>query len=233
MYLVAYGARTPLLALRGLMRIRNLALIVVPFAVLNGVAFIVGSVDPRHAQAAIALALVPAPLVAPGVVARMRGRMDLTGALVIGTVVLSVLFISGQGALAAGGLFTAVEAYALAAMFANVVPTVRDLLLVPLRVLGWGAFALVLLNAAILAPPIDLATVGVAFALFVAGVAAAAIVAFALDRDLRAAIAGAGLRDPALAVALATITAGPDSTGVALVYGVFCLVLAGIALRFP
>jgi hypothetical protein len=205
----------------------------VPFAALTGVAFVVGLLDGRDWQAAAALALVPAPLVAPGVVSRLPGgRMDLAGALVVGTVLLSLLFIGGQGSLAAGGLFTATEAYALAAMFAGAVPTLRDRVLTPLRILGWGAFVLILANAALAGPRIDAGIVVVAGAMLLGGAVAAVVVAFATGRDARTAVAAAGLRDPALGVALATITAGPDSTGVPLVYGVFCLVLAGIALRF-
>ena len=204
-----------------------------PFAALNGVAFVTGAVDRDLGASAVVLALVPAPLVAPEIVGRLRGgRMDLAGALVLGTVVLAVLFIGGQGALAAGGLFTATEAFALSAMFANAIPTLRDRLLTPLRIVGWGAFVLVLANATLGAPRIGTSTIVVAAAMLLAGAVAAALVAVATERDVRAAVAGAGLRDPALAVALATITTGPDSTGVPLVYGVFCLVLAGIALRF-
>src|SRR5262245_20165268 len=99
----------PLLALRGLLRLRNVALIVVPFAALSAVAFIAGTLDRELGTAAITLALVPAPLLGPDVVARMRGRMDLAGALVLGTIVVSLLFIGGQGALAAGALFAAME----------------------------------------------------------------------------------------------------------------------------
>jgi hypothetical protein len=205
----------------------------VPFAALSGIAFAIGAIDRDLGASAMGLALVPAPLVAPGVVSRLPGgRMDLAGALVVGTVLLSLLFIGGQGSLAAGGLFTATEAFALAAMFAGAVPTLRDRLLTPLRIIGWGSFVLILANAALAGPRIDAGTFVVAGAMLLGGAAAAAVVAFATSRDARTAVAGAGLRDPALAVALATITAGPGSTGVALVYGVFCLVLAGIALRF-
>ena len=222
MYLVAYGARTPLLALRGLVRLRNIALIVVPALALGIVALVLG-------RSAIAVAVVPAPLVAPGIVSRMRGRMDLTGALVVGTVILSLVVAGAQ--VPTGSMVTAFEAYAIPAMVANALPTIRDLLLVPLRVLGWGAFALVMIDAWLLQPQITVATVITAGALFVVGVAAAAAVAAATGRDIPATIAGSGLRDPALATALAAIIAGPDSTGVPLVYGVFCLGLAAFALR--
>lgn len=243
-YLASFGARTPLLALRGLARVRNLALLVVPAVAMGAVALLLdGRVDGRVAAGAVALAIVPAPFVAPGLVGRMRGRADLAGALVLGTVLVSLLIVGSRGALAAGALFTATEAYALPAMFGNALPTIRDALLAPLRVVGWAGFGLVLGTAVITGPPLfepppigtepplALAALVVAFGLFVVGIGTSVAVARAFDRDVGAAIGGAGLRDPALAIAFATITAGPDSTGVPLVYAVFCLGLGALALR--
>ena len=231
-YLVAYGARTPLLALRGLLRVANLAVIIVPAVAVGTVALIAdGRVDPRTAAGAIALAIVAAPFVAPELVGRMRARSDQAGALVLGTVLVSLLIVGSRGAVAAGGLFMATEAFAISAMVANGLPTLRDALLTPLRILGWIAPIVVLGAAVISAPPIDAQTVAVAAALFVAGAGTSALVALRLGRDVAAAVGGAGLRDPALGVALASITAGPDSAGVPLVYGVFCLGLAALSFR--
>ena len=231
-YLAAYGARMPLLAFRGLLRTRNLALIVLPATALGAVALALeGRVDGRTAAGALAVALVPAPLVGPEIVGRLRGRADLAGALVLGTVIASLLVVGSRGALAASALFTATEAYAIAAMLAGALPTVRDAVLVPLRVTGLAAVVLVFASAVLVGPPFSLEMVLVAGLLFVAGGISAGLIARAMDRDLRAAVAGAGLRDPALAVCLATITAGPDATGVPLLYAVFCLVLGALALR--
>jgi hypothetical protein len=187
-------------------------------------------VDPAISAGALALALVPAPLAAGGIVSRMRGRADLAGALGLGTVVVSLLSVGSRGALAAGALFAATEAYAIAAMLASALPPVRDALLGPLRLVGWAAFAAVLVLALPEVPPIDGWTVLVAAALFVSGILAAAAVAIATRRDVVAAVAGAGLRDPALAIALAAVALPPGSTGVPLVYAVFCLGLAALAL---
>ena len=229
-YLASYGARMPLLAFRGLLRIRNLTLILVPSIVLGAIALALqGRVDDRIAAGAIAVAIVPAPLVGPGIVARLRGRMDLAGALGLGTILLAIVLVSGRGALAAGGLFIATEAFAIAAMVAGAIPPLRDALLVPLRIVGWAAFAVVLAAGALATPAIDVATVAVALGLLVAGVVSALAAAYATGRDPLAAVAGAGLRDPALGVALATIASGAEATGVPLIYALFCLVLAGIA----
>lgn len=201
-------------------------------------------VDGRVAAGAIALTLVPAPLAAPDLVGRLRGgRMDQAGALVLGTAIASLLVIGSRGALASGALFGATEAFAISSMIANSLPTIRDRLLPVLRVVGWAGAALVVFTAVVLAPPLFdpppigtdpplvLATAVVALALLVAGVGTSAAVARVTGRDVRAAIGGAGLRDPFLAIALATVTASPDSTGVPLLYGVFCLGLAALAFR--
>ncbi len=221
----------PLLALRGLLRVRNIALIVVPAVAVGVLALVlVGRVDERISSGALALAVVPAPFIGPGIVGRMRGRADLAGALVLGTAVISLLLIGGRGALASAALFTATEAYALPAMFGNALPTIRDALLVPLQWIGFAGAAAALVLAALAAPPIDGLTVAVALAFLAVGAGAATAVAIVTGRDIAAAIVG-GLRDPVLALALVSATAGPDSAGVPLVYAVFCLGLAAFALR--
>ena len=240
LYLASYGGRMPLLAFRGLLRVRNLALVLGPAVGLGLFALALQDrADGRIAAGAIAVAIVPAPLVATGIVARLRGRMDLTGALCLGTIVLSLLVVGSRGALAAGALFVALEVFAIAAMVAGAIPPLRDLLLPVLRVVGWLAFAVVLESATVAggslffqgqAPaPLVLESAGVALALLVIGVAASSAVAVVTGREPLAAIAGAGLRDPVLAVALATVTAGPDATGVPLIYAAFCVVLTGMA----
>jgi hypothetical protein len=197
-------------------------------------------VDARVAAGAIALAIVPAPLLAPELVGRMRGRADLAGALALGTIILSLLVVGSRGALAAGALFAATEAFAISAMVANGLPTIRDFVLVPLRVIGWVAVVLVFIVGAVTLPelletptgepPLIVVSALVALALFLVGIASTVITVRVVGGDLRAAIGGAGLRDPALAIVLATITA-PDSWAVPLVYAVFCLGLAAFALR--
>ena len=192
---------------------------------------LVGRVDEHVSTGALAIAVVPAPFIAPGIVGRMRGRADLAGALVLGTVVVSFVLAGGRSALASAALFTATEAYALSAMFGNALPTVRDVLLVPLRWIGFAAAAAVLLVSALAAPAIDGVTIVIALALLGLGTGAAAVVAMVTGRDVLAAIAGGGLRDPVLAAALITVTAGSGSAGVPLVYAAFCLGLAALPFR--
>ena len=203
-----------------------------PAVVIGVVALaLAGRVDERVSEGALALAVVPAPLIGPGIVGRMRGRADLAGALALGTVLLSLLLAGGRSAPAAAALFTATEAYALPAMFGNALPTIRDRLLTPLRWIGFAAAAATLLVTALAVPAIDGVTIAVALAVLCAGAASSALVANVAGRDIAAAMAGGGLRDPVLAVALIAVTTGPESAGVPLVYAVFCLGLATLALR--
>jgi len=238
-YLAAYGARMPLLALRGLLRVRNLVLVVAPALALGVLALVIeAQVGGPVAAGAMAVAIVPAPLVSAGIVARLRGRMDLAGALVLGTIIVSLLVVGSRGSLAAGALFAALEVYAISAMFAGALPPLRDALLPVLRAVGWAAFVVVLAAAALVMPGaqdvarplVDPSTVLVALVMFAAGLAVALAAAVATSREPLAAIAGAGLRDPALALALAAVTAGPEATGVPLIYAVLCLGAAALAL---
>lgn len=239
-YLAAYGARMPILAMRGLLRLRNLVLIAVPALALGAFALALqGRVDDGVAAGAISVAIVPSPLVGPGIVARLRGRMDLAGALGLGTVIVSLLLVGSRGSLASGALFAALEVYAIAAMVAGALPPVRDALLPVLRVIGWAAFALVLIVTSLnalsfnpqgAAPVLGAENMAVAAALFGLGIAVAFVTAAITSRDPVAAIAGAGLRDPALAAAFAMATTGAAATGVPLIYAVFCLGLTAAAL---
>ena len=228
-YLASYGARTPFLALRSLTRVRNLALILVPAVAMGAVAIaLVGRVDRDVSAGALLLAAVPAPLAAPGVVSRLRGRADLAGALVLGSVLLSLAIGAATGSLASGAAVVALEAYAIAAMVANAIPGLRDVVLRPLRWIGWSAAAAVLVIGGLSGPRLDLAVIVAALAIACAGIAAAAGVAAASGRDVRAAIGGAGLRDPVLAVGLA-LASSPAALAVPLVYAVFCLGLGAFA----
>src|SRR5688572_11520212 len=79
----AIGARTPLVALLALRRPRNLAALLVPYAGLALVAFLIA--DP----AAALLAFAPAPLLGPRLARAVGVREETVGALMTGTVVVS------------------------------------------------------------------------------------------------------------------------------------------------
>lgn len=182
-------------------------------------------------RGAIVLAIMPAPLLGPAILTRMGGRMDLAGALVLGTLLLSLLVMASREAIGSTALSTALATFAVAAMVANGVPTLRDRLLAPLSVAGVASAATIAALAVVMAPIVDLNVMIAAAALFVAGVSTSAVVAVLTRRDVVAAIAGAGLRDPLLAVAFEVAVSGnASSSGVALVYAAFCLGLAALGL---
>lgn len=203
-----------------------------PAVVLGALALALdGRVPPSLAAGAIAIALAPAPLVGPAVVGRLGGRADLGGALVLGTALLCVALAANRALLAPAVLLAAVEAFAVAALVANALPTIRDALLVPLRLAGAAAFAAILALAVMALPTLDAATVAVAAAFVLCGAGAAALVARLQQRDVRAAVACAGLRDPALACALVYLGVGPDALGVPLAYAAMLALGAVIAWR--
>jgi len=169
---------------------------------------------------------------------------DEAGALVLGTAIASLLVVGSRGALAAGALFTATEAFAISSMVANSLPTIRDRLLPLLRVIGVAGAVLIVVTIVIEGQPLfdlpvflgpdpalPVTSAVVALALLVVGAGASAAVARVSGREVRAAIGGAGLRDPFLAIAFAAVTTSPHSAGVPLLYAVFCLGLAALALR--
>ncbi len=112
----------------------------------------------------------------------------------------------------------------------HAMPTIRDALLVPIRWVGWAGAAGVVVFAILDRPPVELAAVAAALAVLAAGVGTAAALASLQRRDVVAAVGGAGMRDPVLAIGLASVAFGPASAGVPVAYAGFCLVLAAFAL---
>jgi hypothetical protein len=229
-YLVAYGARTPVLALRGLLRLDNLVAILAPAVAIGALAWATRDGGPASVGI-LALAVVPAPLIGPEIVTRVGHRGDLAGALALGTVVLSVALLFVWGGLPTGQVLSGAQVFVLAALVAGALPTMRDAVLRPLRWLGWVAFAVSLSAFALGAPALDGAVFAAAAAALLVGLGVSWLVARLIQRDAWAVIAGGGLRDPALAGTVALLVGGPDAAAVPLVYAVMLLVLAAVALR--
>jgi hypothetical protein len=217
-----------LLALLGLKRLRNLVLVVAPFAVSVPLAFAVAErLDTATGAGLVALALAPGALLAPAVVSALGGRRaDMAGALLLGTVVVSFVLVVTRPHGSSLAL-TAAQAFAIAALLAGAVPKVRDRLLAPLRWAGYLGIGAVIGLAIASAPKIDVGTIVVAFAavLLVLGIAGA--VALALRRDLWSALAAVGTRDPIVATALAWSTTGSDATAVPIVTAAILGIVAG------
>lgn len=233
LYLAAHGARTPFLALLGLRRLRNLVLVVAPYAVIVPLAFVIAErLEAATAAGLVALALAPGALLAPALVGAAGGRRsDMAGALLLGTVILSFVLVVTRPAASTLAL-TAAQAFVVASLAAGALPQVRDRILAPLRWAGHVAGLGVLLLAIAGGPPIDALAVLVALAAIAVTVVVAGAVAIALRRDVFSAVAAAGTRDPIVAIALAWSTGGAEATGVPLVSAaILGIVAAALVLR--
>lgn len=228
MYLAAHGARTPMLALRGLLRVRNIIVVGVPALAL----FVLAHVAPggHEIRAGVAALVVsPAPLIGPELLIRGGRRGDTAGVLVLGTAIVSLALLAARPIAEPAAVMAGVEAFAIPALLANAIPVVRDAVLAPIRWLAWLAAAGVVVATVASGPSLDAYAVVAAAAVLAVGVLAAAVAAWVESRDLVTAITGAGLRDPVVACAIA-LAAGPAAVAVPLVYAVFCLGLAAVLL---
>jgi hypothetical protein len=231
-YFAAYGARTPLLALLGLKRLRNLVLVIAPYAVGVPLAFALAErLDSATAAGLVSLAVAPGTLLAPALVGAAGGRRtDMAGALLLGTVIVSFALVvtrPGTSALA----LTAVQALTIASLIGGTMPAVHNRL-VPLQ---WASLlaALAVISFAVgTGPRIDALGTLVAFAALTLTLGVAGVVALALRRDMLSALAAVGTRDPIVAVALAWSTGGSDATGLPLASAVILgIVAAALVIR--
>ena len=230
LYLAAHGARAPFLALLGLRRLRNLVLVVAPYAVTVPLALAWSErLDPATSAGLLGLVRAPGAMLAPAVVNAAGGRRaDMAGALLLGTVVVSFVLVATRPDAITLPL-TAAQAFAVASVVAGALPTVRDRLLVPLRWAGHAAGLAVIVLAAASAPRVDAGTVAVALAAVAVLLGVAGVAALVLGRDVFSALAATGTRDPIVATALAWSTGGADATGVPLASAVI-LGIASAAL---
>lgn len=208
-------------------------LVVAPYAVTVPLVFAVADrLDSATAAGLVALALAPGALFAPAVVSAAGGRRsDMAGALLLGTVVVSVVLVATRPGTGAAG-FAAAQAFLAGSLVAGVMPMVRDRLRVPLL---WSSLlaALAIITLALgTAPKIDPVTFVVAFAALALTLVVAGAVALALKRDLLSAVVAAGTRDPVIAVALAWSTGGSGGTAVPLVSAAIAgIVAAAVIIR--
>jgi hypothetical protein len=219
-----------MLAILGLKRLRNLVLVLAPYAVSVPLALAISErLEPATAAGLIALALAPGALLAPVVVSAAGGRRaDMAGALVLGTVILSFVLVSTRPG-ATNVALTASQAFVVASLVAGAVPTLRDRVLTPLRWAGHLAALVVIAVALASGPRIDGASAVVAFVALSLTLGIAAAVAASLRRDIPSALAAVGTRDPVVAIALAWSIGGPEATAVPLA-GAVILGIASAAL---
>ena len=208
-------------------------LVVAPYAVTVLIALALAQrVEPANATGLIALALAPGALLAPALMTAAGGRRaDMAGALVLGTLILSFALVVTRPGTTTDAI-TAAQAFVVASLAAGAMPTLRDRVLPPLRWAGHLAGLAVLVLAATSGLRIDASTVLLALAALALTLGVAGLAALVLRRDLYSALAAAGTRDPAVAVALAWSMGGSDATGVPLVTAaILGIVAAALIIR--
>ena len=223
------GLRTPLLALLALRRAKNLAVVVLPYGAGLLVVTLLGPTlaDPDRIGLA-AVAIAPALLAAPALAEATGGRMDRSGALLVGTIGMWWILSLVRGSF--GPAQNAMLAFIVGAGITSAVPMLPEIVRRIVRRAGDVAFVVLAAIAVTAAGALDASNGGAAIALFVAVAGAAAIAARIGSVDVPSALAGAGSRDPAVATALAVAAGG--STAIPLASGVLLLALSAIlALR--
>ncbi len=226
MLFFAVGLRTPLLALLALRRLRNIALVALPYTPgLVLVPLLGPSLGEADRAGLLAVAAAPALLSAPALATAMGGRMDRAGALLVGTIAASFVLSLTRGGPPGGAMQNAMLAFVVGAGVAAVVPMLPSVARTFVQRLGDVALVVLVVVAIAGGPSLGPAAAVAALALFVTTIGAAALVARVVGADVRSAIAGAGTRDPGVATALAVTIAGPSAGGIPLYSAALLLVL--------
>ncbi|MDP9246336.1 MAG: hypothetical protein M3O64_06735 [Chloroflexota bacterium] len=208
-----------------------MALVAVPF---GAGLLVVAAVGPSLAEAdrigLMAVAIAPALLVAPALAGAIGGRMDRTGALVIGSIAAWLVLALTRGGTAAGVAQTTMLPFLIGAGVTSAVPMLPAMLRTAAQRLGDVAFLVLAAIAISSAGALQSANGLAALALFAAIAGSAAIVGRIGGVDLGSALAGAGSRDPAVATGLAVALGGGPA--IPLYSGILLLALsAGLAAR--
>ena len=220
------GLRTPMLALLSLRRLRNLALVVLPYGPgLLLVALLGSSLNDADRAGLLAVAVAPALLSAPALATAIGGRMDRAGALLVGTIAASFVLAIARAGATSGTMQNAMLAFVVGAGMTSIVPMLPAIARTAAQRLGDLGFVVLLALAVAGGPSLDAAGALAALALFGVTAGAAALLARATGTEVRSAIAGAGTRDPAVATALALALGGSGATGIPLYSATLLLVL--------
>ena len=218
-----------MLALLSLRRLRNLALVVLPYGPgLLLVALLGPWLTDVDRAGLLAVAVAPALLSAPALAIAIGGRMDRAGALLVGTIAASFVLSLGRAGAASGAMQNAMLAFVVGAGVTSIVPMLPDIARTVARRLGDVGFVILLGVAVAGGPSLGAAGAIAALALFVTTVGAAALLARATGTDVRSAIAGAGTRDPAVATAVAVTLGGPGAAGIPIYSAALLLALGAV-----
>jgi hypothetical protein len=217
-----------LLALR---RVRNLALVLLPYGAGLAVVALVGpSLSDADRIGLSAVATGPALLAAPALAGAIGGRMDRAGALLVGSIGVWLILTFARGADAAGAAQGAMLPFIAGAGISSAVPMLPSLVRTAVRRLGDVAFLVLVAVAVSGAGGLNLSNGVAALVLFVAIAGTASIVARIGGVDLSSAFGGAGSRDPAVATAVAVALGG--ATAIPLCSGILLLAAStALALR--
>ena len=175
------------------------------------------------------LALSPSPLIGPALARIVGARQETVGALLTGTIVLSfpllLAAIPGLGPNVNIGLF----AFVIGAALAGAVPMFRDAVLPIVDGARYVALAIILGAAGVAALSfVDPRAVGVAALVLLVGTLSAAIGALLFRGDGIAAAIGAGMRDPAVAAALAISAGLAGAAAVPVAYAALVALSLGV-----
>ena len=218
-----------MLALLALRRLRNLALVVLPYGPgLLLVALLGPALTDSDRAGLLAVAIAPALLSAPALATAMGGRMDRAGALLVGTIAASFVLSLVRAGAAGGAMQNAMLAFVVGAGVTSMAPMLPAVARTAVQRLGDVGSVVLLAVAIVGGPSLGPTAALAALALFVTTIGVAALVARIAGVDVRSAIAGAGTRDPAVATALAATIAGPGAGGIPL-YSAALLLVFGAA----
>jgi hypothetical protein len=200
---------------------------VLPYGAALGVVALIGPALPDADRLGLAaVAFAPALLTGPALAAAIGGRMDRTGALVVGSIGMWLGLTLTRGPAAAAAAQGAMLPFILGAGVTSVVPMLPELVRTIAQRIGDAAFVVLIAIAVSGAGGLNAPNGLAALALFAAVGASAVIVARIGGVDLGSALAGAGSRDPAVATGLAVALGG--SVAIPLYCGI--LLLAGSAV---
>ena len=224
---LAAGLRTPLLALLALRRLRNLALVLVPYGAALGVVALLGpALSEADRIGLIAVATAPALLTAPALAGAVGGRMDRAGALLVGSIGMWLALTLTRGAGAAGAAQGAMLPFLIGAGITSAVPMLPEVVRTAVQRVGDVAFLVLAAIALSGLGSVNALNAIAALALFVSIAGTAAIVARIGGIGLASAFAGAGSRDPAVATALTVALGG--ATAIPLYSGILLLAVSAV-----
>jgi hypothetical protein len=208
--------------------VKNLAVVVLPYGAGLLIVAAIGPALPEADRIGLAaVAIAPALLAAPALAGAIGGRMDRSGALLIGTIAMWWILSLVRGSF--GPAQNAMLAFIVGAGITSALPMLPELVRTVVRRLGDAAFIVLAAIAVTGANPFDVTIVLAALALVAAVAGAAVLVARIGGVDVPSALAGAGSRDPAVATALVVASGG--STAIPLYTGILLLALsAALAL---